>query len=127
MAGENILVVDDEPMVSEVIKKELGREAYHVDCAMSGKEALEAVRKKTYDVVLIDNVMAPMDGVATCRAIREVSPEPILIYMTGIFDRANVLSELQFVEAGGRLYYLYKPFSNGDLSRVINQALSEKR
>lgn len=123
MPGENILIVDDEPLIASSLKKELNDAGYHVDSVLSGVEALEAVKRTKYDLVFIDEVMPGMDGVATCKAIKKISSEPILIYMTGVFDRDNVVKEQQFVDAGGQIHYLYKPFGSGEVLQVIGKAL----
>ncbi len=127
MPGENILIVDDEPLIGSSLKSELNDAGYHVDSVLSGVEALEAVKRKKYDVVFIDEVMPGMDGVETCKAIMKISAGSILIYMTGVFDSDNVVKELQFVDAGGQVHYLYKPFGTGEVLQVIVKALSGRK
>ena len=125
MSGKNILVVDDEPLVGIAFQRELGMEGYQVDSVLSGAEALKAVKEKDYDLALIDKDMPLMDGVETCREINKVSPGLIMIFMTGLFDKHNIAKEREFVEAGGRTYYLYKPFAQGELLSVVQKALFE--
>ncbi len=126
MSAENILVVDDEPIIGIGFKRELDGKGYNVDSVLSGGEALKAVKLKKYDIVFIDKILPGMDGVETCKALKKVSPDLICIFMTGHFSKENVLKEAQFVEAGGRTYYLYKPFVQGEVQEIIQKALSEK-
>jgi CheY-like chemotaxis protein len=125
MAGESILVVDDEPLIGTAFKRELSQKGYNVDCVLSGEEAVKAATQKKYHIGLIDKDMPGMDGIETCRQIKKISPDSILIFMTGLFDKQNIVKEQQFVEAGGRTYYLYKPFAQGEVQEVILKALSE--
>lgn len=125
MSAEKILVVDDEPIIGIAFQRELGEKGYDVDSVLSGEEALKAVKQKKYDIIFIDKVMPGMDGIETCRKIKYISPDSIAIFMTGLFDKENILKEAQFVAAGGRTYYLYKPFSQGELLEVIQKALDK--
>lgn len=126
MSGENILVVDDEAIIGTSFKLELEAHGYHVDAVLNGHEALKAVKLKKYSLVFVDKIMPGIDGIETCREIKKLSPESIPIFMTGLFDKENILKEQQFIDAGGRSYYLYKPFATGELMDVVRQALGEK-
>ncbi|MBF0123100.1 MAG: response regulator [Candidatus Omnitrophica bacterium] len=126
MPAERILVVDDEPLIGLAFKRELSSKGYQVDSVLSGEEALTLVQKTKYDLALIDKDMPGIDGIETCRKIKKVSPETICVFMTGLFNKENILKEQQFVEAGGRTYYLYKPFSQGELASVVQTALREE-
>lgn len=126
MPGENILIVDDEPLVCKGLERELTRANYYVDTVLGGAEAVSAVQRKQYDVVLIDKNMPGMDGIETCRQIKNVCPDSACIFMTGLFDKENILKEMAFVVAGGRTYYLYKPFSEGEVLDSIQKVLGEK-
>ncbi len=125
MSIANILVVDDEPLIGLAFQRELIADGYTVDSVLNGEEALKAVRLKKYDLALIDKDMPGMDGIETCREIKKIAPESVLVFMTGLFDKHNVSKEKQFVEAGGRTYYLYKPFAQGELRAVVHKALNE--
>ena len=126
MSAENILIVDDEEIIGIALERELSEKGYHIDYVLSGEEALKAVQNKKYDIVFIDKKMPGMDGIETCREIKKLSPLSIAIFMTGLFDQNNIFKEQQFVQAGGRTYYLYKPFSQGEVQEVILKALNEK-
>lgn len=123
MSAENILVVDDEAIIGIGFDRTLSPKGYHVESVLSGEEALVAVQKKKFDLVFIDKTMPGMDGIATCREVKKLSPDSICIFMTGLLDKANTLQEQAFVDAGGRTYYLYKPFAAGELEEVIRKAL----
>ena len=122
-----ILVIDDEKIVRTAFERELGREGYKVDSASDGMEAIQKVRSEKYDLIFIDMVMPVMDGIQTCKAIKEASPDSIQIFMTGKVDKETIWNEIEFTKAGGKVYYLYKPFGDNEILDVIRQALEGKR
>lgn len=126
MANEKILVVDDAEIVCTAFERELGQEGYEVDSAPDGENALEKAKSKQYDLIFIDLVMPGINGIETCRAIKEVSPETVLVFMTGNVSKNTTWDEVEFSKAGGKVYYLYKPFSNNEIIEVAKQALSER-
>lgn len=123
----NILVVDDEKVVGIGFQRELSEASYNVDTVLSGEEAVKAVGKKRYDIVFIDKVMPGIDGIETCREIMKIRPDSICIFMTGRFDKESSIKEAQFMAAGGKTYYLYKPFASGEILDVVKKALKDNR
>lgn len=126
MTKETILVIDDEPIIGTAFQRELGEKGYIVDSVLNAEEALKAAKQKEYDLVFIDKVLPGIDGIETCRKIKQISPHSVAILMTGYLDKNNTLKEQEFIDAGGRSYYLYKPFSKGELLFVTQKALKEK-
>ncbi len=75
-----ILVVDDEENVRLLFKEELEEEGYEIELAASGKEALELLDKKPFDIVTLDIKMPDMDGIETLRRIKEKHREiPVVL------------------------------------------------
>ncbi|MBI5408544.1 MAG: response regulator [Nitrospirae bacterium] len=126
MSGEKVLVVDDVEIVFSAFKEELGEFGYEVDTALSGEMAVEKARAKKYDVIFIDMVMPGMDGIQTCRALKQITPDSKLIAMTGQIYSGLANKELEFVKAGGKVFYLYKPFQTGEILEATVKALSER-
>lgn len=126
MAEKRVLVVDDVEIVFSAFKEELEKEGFRVDTALSGEAALQKASREQYDVIYIDMVMPGMDGVETCRAIKDISPASRLVAMTGQIYSGLANKELEFVKAGGKIYYLYKPFQSGEILQVTKKALSVK-
>ncbi|HEX2257230.1 MAG TPA: ATP-binding protein [Afifellaceae bacterium] len=118
-----ILVADDLPMNQEIAAAMLRAVGHEVDLVSDGTEAVEAVRERRYDLVLMDVVMRDLDGVAATRLIREL-PEPIrdipIVAMT-----ANVLPDQvrAFVQAGMN-GHLGKPFRRDELLDAVEQFLA---
>ena len=105
MSKQHILIVDDEPNLLESFKIGLEMKDYVVSIASSGKKALEEIRKRTFDVVLLDIRMPGMDGLQTLQEIKRLRSDQVVIMLTG---QGSIESA---VEAGraGAYDYLEKP------------------
>lgn len=102
---KRILIVDDEPHITRVLKLYLGRAGYAVDTAENGQAGLEAITKNAPDVLFTDIQMPVMTGKQLCLALEEQYPErtfPVFV-MTSMTDREHrewtgKISNLQFLE-----------------------------
>jgi two-component system response regulator (stage 0 sporulation protein F) len=78
-----ILVIDDEPVIRELLFDILIRKGYQVDTAEDGMQALEKAKSEKYDIVFTDIRMPGMNGVEVYRRLKVISPESRVIVMTG--------------------------------------------
>jgi DNA-binding NtrC family response regulator len=113
-----ILTIDDERTLRESCKMFLESEGYRVETAGRGTEALELLRRRPWDIVLIDLNMAEVHGMDLLAACLERNPEAIAIIMTG---NASVASSIEALRAGA-WDYLPKPFSATHLQILIGRA-----
>lgn len=107
MQHYTVLVVDDEPDIVDIIEYNLRNEGYDVHTASDGEQALKKAKEITPDLVLLDIMMPRLDGVETCRRMREM-PETkgsCIVFLTA---RAEEYSELAGFEAGAD-DYINKP------------------
>ncbi len=118
MSAGRILVVDDDPQIRRVLKVTLTGQGYEVDDAKNGESALEKVRESRFDLVLLDVNMPGIDGLETCRAIREQS-EIGIIMLTVRDNEADTVAALD----AGADDYVTKPFKTPELSARIRAAL----
>jgi two-component system KDP operon response regulator KdpE len=118
MNGGRILVVDDEPQIRRVLRTTLTSQGYEVHDARSGEQALEAIRDKRYDLVLLDMTMPGIGGLQACREIRE-SSEVAIIMLT---VRSSENDKVAALDAGAD-DYITKPFSTPELLARIRAAL----
>jgi two-component system KDP operon response regulator KdpE len=100
-----ILLIDDDPMILQLLKLFLGNEGYQVAVAASGLEGLEVAQKQLPDLVILDLMMPVMDGFETCRRLREMGIQSILV----ISNRRDERSMVRVLELGADAY-LHKPF-----------------
>jgi two-component system, response regulator PdtaR len=116
--GKKILVVDDNPMVANMVVRSLRRLGHtDVRVASSGKEALELAANIHFNLVIVDISMPVMDGIQTARSIHEIYPCSI-IFSTGLWDD-KTLERSREVQASA---YLVKPFSPAQLQAALQLA-----
>ncbi|MCU0356197.1 MAG: response regulator transcription factor [Cyclobacteriaceae bacterium] len=102
-----VLVVDDEEPIQELLKYNLERDGYEVKTAGDGMKAVDIARKFKPDLVLLDIMMPKMDGVETCRLLRE-QPELQKTYIVFLTARSEEYSEVAAFEVGAD-DYITKP------------------
>lgn len=104
--AKKILVVDDEKLIVKGIRFSLEQDDMEVDCAYDGEEALEKVRAKKYDIVLLDIMLPKLSGLEVCQQIREFSNVPIIM-LTAKGDDMDKILGLEY----GADDYITKPFN----------------
>jgi DNA-binding NtrC family response regulator len=122
-AKAKVLVVDDEEVVRRAYVRTLSSESCKVEEAWDGREALLAMEKQPFDVVLLDQRMPGMDGMAVLRTIKEKWPESEVIMITGY---PGVESAKQAV-ALGAYDYLAKPVGPDEVINAANAAVMHKK
>jgi two-component system KDP operon response regulator KdpE len=118
MSSGRILVVDDDPQIRRVLKVTLSGQGFEIDDAKDGETALEKLRQRRFDLVLLDINMPGMSGLEVCRTIRTTS-EIALIMLT---VRDNEADTVEALDAGAD-DYVTKPFKPSELSARIRAAL----
>ena len=114
MPEKSILVVEDEPSISEVVSLYLRRAGYQVQTLGDGHEALDQLEKKLPDLVVMDLMLPGLDGFSLTRWLRERSDVPIII----LTSRREEIDRIAGLEMGAD-DYVVKPFSPQELvSRV---------
>lgn len=113
-----ILVVDDEPAVSDLLAYNLRKAHYDVLVAPDGQEALRLVRQKSPDLILLDLMIPEMDGLDVCRELRKTSDVPIIM----ITARGEEIDRVVGLELGAD-DYVTKPFSVRELMARIKAVL----
>ncbi|MGB4660227.1 MAG: response regulator transcription factor, partial [Mobilitalea sp.] len=104
--AKRVLVVDDEKLIVKGIRFSLEQDGMEVDCAYDGEEALEAAKKKEYDVVLLDVMLPKLSGFEVCQQIREFSSMPVIM-LTAKGDDMDKILGLEY----GADDYVTKPFN----------------
>jgi DNA-binding response OmpR family regulator len=104
--ARKVLVVDDEKLIVKGIRFSLEQDGMEVDCAYDGQEALELIRKNTYDVVLLDVMLPILTGFEVCQQVREFSDVPVIM-LTAKGDDMDKILGLEY----GADDYITKPFN----------------
>ncbi|MDO4182897.1 MAG: response regulator transcription factor [Coriobacteriia bacterium] len=114
-----ILVVDDEPTITEFVSFALQQERYSADTASSGEQALEMMEQQAYDLFILDIVMPNgIDGFELCRRIRANTDAPVLF----LSSRDSELDKVLGLELGAD-DYLTKPFGMRELLARVHALL----
>ena len=113
-----VLVVDDEEPILELLKYNLEKAGYEVKTAVDGVRAVEIARKFLPELVLLDIMMPGMDGVETCRRIREI-PETEKTFVIFLTARSEEYSEVAAFDVGAD-DYITKPIKPRALISRIN-------
>lgn len=117
-----ILVVDDEENAREGLSKILSKEGYSVDMASNGKEAIETLRRQSFDLVITDMRMPLMDGFEVLREIKKMNENIGVIMITAYGEVESYLEAMNM----GAFEYINKPVRVNELKRVITKVLEER-
>lgn len=122
MAGEKILVVDDETEISDLIALYLSKNGYCVITADTGKAALDLLSEHDPDLIVLDIFLPDIDGLELCQEIRKKSETPIIFLSCKSEETDKILG----LAVGGD-DYITKPFSPGELIARIKAHLRRNR
>lgn len=116
------MIVDDEEIVIKGIQKGLEYSGFYVKAVIGGKDAIELAKKEFFDVVLVDLIMPGLNGVETCRRIKEISAKTIVLLLSGYPQEIEKLL-LAFIDAGGKDVFLRKPLLADEVRDAINKII----
>src|SRR5450631_146964 len=119
-----ILLVDDEPNITDALKRAFRREPYEFLTATSGAAALVALERHAVDVVISDEQMPGMSGSEFLSAVRKQYPHTIRMILSG---QASLEAAVRAINEGHVHRFFLKPCNPTDLAFTIQQALSYKR
>ncbi len=122
MAGEKILLVDDDVEFTRILSERLGTRGLKVDEANDGLSAVSKVDDQTYDAIILDLAMPGMDGIETMKKLLKKQPDLQIILLTG---HATIEKGVEAVKLGA-LDFLEKPASLEKLIKKIKEAKNQK-
>lgn len=122
MAGERILIVDDEPRYLRLIRFNLETAGYLVSSTLSGEEALATLAQQLPDLVVLDIMLPGQDGFTVCERIREMTNIPIIM-LTARGTEEDKVKGLRL----GADDYVVKPFSAQELLARVETVLRRAR
>ncbi|MCB9099211.1 MAG: response regulator transcription factor [Anaerolineales bacterium] len=115
----HILVVDDEPNIREVVELYLQREGYEVEVAGDGAAALQAIERKSPDLIVLDLMLPAINGLQITRILREGDYNIPIIMLTAKSEEADRITGLEL----GADDYVTKPFSPKELVARVKAVL----
>ena len=107
---KNILIVEDEPNISDFLKGELEYERYNVCIKEDGREGLEEALKNEYDLIILDVMLPSMNGFEICRRLKREKQSPVIM----LSAKDSVMDKVNGLQIGAD-DYIAKPFAIEEL------------
>lgn len=116
-----ILVVDDQMGVRRLLYEAFNEQGYYVQMAGSGLEAIDKVKERKPDLILMDMKMPGMNGLGALKEIKAIYDDAVVIMMTAYGELEIVAEAMQL----GVREYITKPFDINELRNLVGKVLSE--
>lgn len=120
--SDKVLIVEDDPHITSLIRFVLEREGYRTAVARDGIEGLDVAREFHPDLVVLDLNMPRMDGVEMCRRLK-VEQDPLVLIVTVHTERTAITRGFR----AGADDYVVKPFELEDLIKRVKGLLAKRR
>ncbi len=121
MAGEHILIVDDDPFTVELLTEALDEQGFLPQSAPDGKGAREALNRREFRVAIFDLSLPDLEGMELVREVNQSSPDTAIIILTGYPTLDSSIEALR----QGAFDYLIKPFKVPEVIATIQKALND--
>lgn len=121
METNRILIVDDEPDLVELVAYNLKREGFKVSASPDGEDALEKIRKGTFDLIILDLMLPGIQGVELCRMLRS-NPKTESLPIIMLTAKSDTSEKIKGLETGAD-DYMTKPFSPSELIARVRAVL----
>lgn len=120
---KKVLIVDDDAELRSTLSEILKGAGYHIDEASSGKEAIERMASKDFDIALLDLMMPKMNGIETLTELKKITPKTKVIMITAFATVENAVDAIK----KGASDYISKPFRIEELLTTIRRVIEEGR
>ncbi len=118
-----IHIIDDEPIIHEVLGDLLSAEGYEVENSTNGEEALGKYSSLAFDLVLLDLLMPGMDGIEVLKNLKKIDPYAVIIIITAYASIESAISAMKI----GAFDYIQKPFKHDELLLTVKRAVEHKK
>jgi len=122
-AVARVLIVDDETQVRAMIGSTLEYQGFEVELAANGRDALQLLELKSFDVVLTDIVMQDVNGITLLERIHQQHPNLPVVMVTAVHDISVAIDSMR----RGAFDYLLKPFEREHLTSTVQRALDHRQ
>lgn len=122
MAGERVLIVDDDPFTLELLMESLSEQGFSPAAVQDSDGALEALRRDDFRVALIDLSLPGMGGMDLVREVNLTAPETAIVIMTGYPTLESAIQALR----QGAYDYIVKPFKIQEVTATLEKALAQQ-
>jgi CheY-like chemotaxis protein len=112
-----ILLIEDEPVIRELVRSMLSDGAVTVECAANGVEGLKRAKTESFNLVLLDVVLPQLDGISVCRMLKsDPATSNVPLYM--LTAKAKK-SDIETATKAGADGYIQKPFRSAELMDLV--------
>ncbi len=118
-----ILIVDDEPVMQDVLGTLLRREGFQVTQAMTAAEALRQADEHEFDLVLLDLMLPDRSGLEVLKEFKERDPEVVVVVITAFSSVETAIVAMR----EGAFHYIPKPFKNQEVILTVRKGLEQRR
>jgi len=118
-----ILIVDDELVIRESLSDWLNESGYYVEAVEDGAKALDKVREKEWDILLVDLKMRGMDGIEVMMAVKKIDKELPIIIITGYPTVDTAVEAMK----EGAYDYIVKPFNPEEIDLIIRNIIAHQK
>ncbi len=118
-----VLVIDDEPVVVEVLRGLLGKEGFAVAVASDAAEGRALLESETWDALLLDVMLPDADGMQVLRWVRDRRTDLAVVMITAYGTVENAVAAIK----AGAFHYVTKPFNNDEVRHLVGQAVQNTR
>ena len=120
---DRILVVDDEKKMRHILQLMLEREGFRAEQAENGKEALDILQQKRFDLIITDLKMPVMDGMSLLEEAKKIDPDLPIIVITAYGTIENAVEAMR----KGAIDYITKPFEEEQILITVKRCLKFSR
>jgi len=112
-----ILLVEDEPVIRELVRSMLSDDKVEVECAANGTEGLKLAKSQRFDLILLDVVLPLLDGISLCRMLKS-DPSTSAVPLHMLTAKAKK-SDIEAATKAGANGYIQKPFRGAELLDLV--------
>ncbi|UCF99351.1 MAG: response regulator [Spirochaetaceae bacterium] len=120
---KNVLIVDDDRVVLSSCKRILESEGYATSLTSNVNQALQILKEKNFDLILVDVIMPEYDGIYLIGNVRQMLPDLPILVMSGYPTPETISSGLRM----GATHFIAKPFTPDELIDAVHKALGEPK
>ena len=118
-----IHIIDDEPIIHEVLKELLTSEGFEIEISASGEEGLQKHTSQAFDLILLDLLMPGMNGMDVLNELKKIDPYVVVIIITAYASVESAITAMK----NGAFDYIQKPFKHDELLLTIQRAQEHKK
>lgn len=125
VSGKKVLVIDDELLILDLVRNIFEREGIEVDTVSNGESALNKLKKRIYDLIIIDLKMPGLDGMSLYQEIvkRNLKLSNRILFFTGDTISSETRTFFEEIQAE----YIFKPFDNADFLKSVKRILKKEK